>query len=137
MAGKASPRNSTIRGLTSPHGRIASCSPEMYRRISTHSALAPPPLFKSVHRVKEIMSPDESVKAGQLVRYLQTTTRWQFARVRRVYEEEIELSFFDGAAPIKVPRTQVESLETFFDGRKRVLVSDAFRTDRVLLWARV
>ena len=75
---------------------------------------------KSVQHMKEIMSPDESVNPGQLVRYLQTTTRWQFARVRHVDEEEIELSFFDGTAPIKVPRTQVETLETFFDGRKRV-----------------
>jgi hypothetical protein len=53
------------------------------------------------------------------VRYNETTTRWYFARVRRVRDEEVELAFFDGSAPIKVPRAQVESLEACLGGRER------------------
>lgn len=65
------------------------------------------------------MSADERLISGQLVRYLETTTRWYFARVRRVRDEEVELSFFDGSAPMKVPLAQVESLEAFLGGRER------------------
>lgn len=38
------------------------------------------------------MSADETLKSGQLVRYLATTTRWYFALVRHVRAEEIELT---------------------------------------------
>ncbi|MGH7896346.1 MAG: hypothetical protein ACREQQ_00215 [Candidatus Binatia bacterium] len=65
------------------------------------------------------MSTNDTLISGQLVRYLETTTRWYFARVRRARDEDVELSFFDGSAPMKVPRTQVESLETFLGGRER------------------
>ncbi|MEK7315262.1 MAG: hypothetical protein AAB011_03710, partial [Candidatus Eisenbacteria bacterium] len=65
------------------------------------------------------MSADERLISGQLVRYLETPTRWYFARVRRVRDEEVELSFFDGSAPMKVPLAQVESLEAFLGGRER------------------
>lgn len=56
---------------------------------------------------------------GQLVRFHETTSRWYFARVRRVRDEKVELSFFDGSVPMKVPRAQVESLEAFLGGRER------------------
>ena len=62
---------------------------------------------------------DERLSSGQLVRYLETTTRWFFARVRRVRDDEVELSFFDRSAPMKVTRAQVESLEAFLGGRER------------------
>lgn len=65
------------------------------------------------------MNDDEPLSAGQLVRYLETTTRWYFARVRRVRAEEIELTFFDGSAPMKVPRAQVEGLDAFLGQRER------------------
>jgi hypothetical protein len=47
---------------------------------------------------------DEPLSSGQLVRYLETTTRWYFARVQRARAEEIELAFFDGSTPTKVAR---------------------------------
>lgn len=59
------------------------------------------------------------LKAGQLVRYLETTRRWYFARVLHVRDEEVELSLFDGSAPMKVRPAQVESLDTFLGERKR------------------
>jgi len=63
---------------------------------------------------------DELLKSGQLVRYLETKSRWYFARVRRVREEEIELTtFFDGSVPIKVPRTQIEAMDAFLGQRER------------------
>jgi len=65
------------------------------------------------------VSDDEPLSSGQLVRYLETTTRWYFARVRRVRAEEIELTFFDGSAPKKVPRAQVENLDAFLGQRER------------------
>jgi hypothetical protein len=67
-----------------------------------------------------IVNGDELLNSGQLVRYLETKTRWYFARVRRVREEEIELTtFFDGSVPIKVPRTEVESMDAFLGQRER------------------
>jgi len=69
--------------------------------------------------VQEIVSADEPLSSGQLVRYLETTTRWYFARVRRVRAEEIELTFFNGSAPMKVPRAQVEGLDAFLGQRER------------------
>lgn len=66
-----------------------------------------------------IVNGDELLNSGQLVRYLETKTRWYFARVRRVREEEIELTtFFDGSVPIKVPRTQVEAMDAFLGKRE-------------------
>lgn len=62
---------------------------------------------------------DEPLKSGQLVRYLETTTRWYFARVQRVRDEEVELAFFGGSPPMKVPREQVESLDALLGGRER------------------
>jgi hypothetical protein len=62
---------------------------------------------------------DEPLSSGQLVRYFETTTRWYFARVRRARPEEIELSFFDGSAPMKVARAQVEGLNGFLGQRTR------------------
>jgi hypothetical protein len=61
----------------------------------------------------------EPLSSGQLVRYFETTTRWYFARVRRARPEEIELSFFDGSAPMKVARAQVEGLNEFLGQRTR------------------
>jgi hypothetical protein len=61
----------------------------------------------------------EPLSSGQLVRYFETTTRWYFARVRRARPKEIELSFFDGSAPMKVAREQVEGLNGFLGQRTR------------------
>ena len=65
------------------------------------------------------MSMDSVFSVGQLVRFHETTSRWYFARVRRVRDEDVELSFFDGSVPMKVPGAQVESLEAFLGGRER------------------
>lgn len=65
------------------------------------------------------MSADDTLKSGQLVRYLETTTRWYFARVLRVRAEEVEVTFFDGSDPMKVSRTQVEAMDVFLGQRER------------------
>lgn len=71
--------------------------------------------------MEEIVGIDGRLSSGQLVRYIETTTRWYFARVRRVHKNYIELSFFNGSASTKkVLHTQVETLDAFFDRRKRI-----------------
>lgn len=66
------------------------------------------------------MTADERLTSGQLVRFFETTTRWYFARVRRVREKDVELAFFDGTRPMRVSRERVGTFDTFFDGRERV-----------------
>ena len=47
--GRPSPRNQTIRSLTSPHDRIASCRPKMRQSIPTQVATGPSSLSVSTH----------------------------------------------------------------------------------------
>lgn len=65
------------------------------------------------------MSTQESLKSGQLVRYLETASRWWFALVRRVRADEVELAFFDGSPPASVSRSQIETLDAFLGMRER------------------
>lgn len=63
----------------------------------------------------------DTLTQHQLVRHIESRTRWCFAKVCQVREAEVELTFFDGTTPRGwVPRTAVESLETFLRGRERV-----------------
>jgi hypothetical protein len=69
--------------------------------------------------VEATLRVDDRLSSGQLVRYFETATRWYFASVRRVREENVELSFFNGSAQKNVPREQVQSLAAFLGGRDR------------------
>ena len=57
------------------------------------------------------------LNSGQLVRYLETASRWYFARVRRIRGKNVDLSFFDGTS-VTAPRKQVHSFEEFLNSRK-------------------
>jgi hypothetical protein len=59
------------------------------------------------------------LRPGQLVRYLETATRWYFALVRRVRVDEIDLTFFDGSRPVAVGSAQVETLDAFLGQGER------------------
>jgi hypothetical protein len=59
----------------------------------------------------------EPLSRGLLVRYLETTTRWYFARVQRILTNEIEITLFDGSVSLKVPRAQVEGFGVFLEQR--------------------
>lgn len=63
------------------------------------------------------MAADDHPTRGQLVRFLETATRWYLARVRRVRNERIELAFFDKTRDMWVPRDQVDTLDAFFARR--------------------
>ncbi len=60
-----------------------------------------------------------SLKPGQLVRFLETATRWCFALVQRVRADEVELAFFDRSPPASVAYSQVETLDAFLGPRER------------------
>jgi hypothetical protein len=62
---------------------------------------------------------DVTIAKGQLVRFLETTTRWYLALVRTVKGDQVELRFFDGRAPVRIPRTQIESFNEFLSERER------------------
>ncbi len=70
------------------------------------------------------MDHPDNLAPGDLVRFMETTSRWYRPRVRSISGDEIELAFFDGTAPIKAPRAKVESLGDFFDRRERVFSVD-------------
>lgn len=65
------------------------------------------------------MDAEPKLDAGQLVRFKETTSRWYFARVRRVRDEEVELAFFDGSKPIWSAFDQIETVEDFLGQRER------------------
>ncbi len=65
-------------------------------------------------------SAQETLIPRQLVRHLESKRRWSFATVCQVREAEVELAFFDGSARAWIPRTAVESLETFLGQREHV-----------------
>lgn len=65
------------------------------------------------------MNTQERLKKGQLVRYLETASRWCFAQVKRVRADDVELTFFDGSPPISVAPSDVETFDTFLRRRER------------------
>ena len=65
------------------------------------------------------MSAREPLKPGQLVRYLDTATRWFFAVVQHVRADEVELAFFDETPPVVVSHSQIETLDIFLGQRER------------------
>ncbi|MEZ6051288.1 MAG: hypothetical protein R3C02_07880 [Planctomycetaceae bacterium] len=65
------------------------------------------------------MSTQEALRSGQLVRYLETATRWCFALVQSVRADEVELAFFDGSPPQIVASPQVETFNMFLSQRER------------------
>jgi hypothetical protein len=73
-----------------------------------------------------MVSDDKQLKSGQLVRYFETNARWHFALVRRVRTHEVELSFFDGSAPMNIALGQVEGLE-FLEHRTRAFSRTRFQ----------
>ncbi len=65
------------------------------------------------------MESNEALHPGQLVRYLETKTRWYFARVRRIRAAEVELTFFDGSHAQKVLATRIQAMDVFLAQRGR------------------
>jgi hypothetical protein len=66
-----------------------------------------------------IVSTQETFKKGQLVRYLETASRWSFALVKRVRPGDVEIDFFDGSPAASVALSQIEPFDTFLGVRER------------------
>lgn len=77
------------------------------------------------------MSTQESLKAGQMVRYLATSSRWRFALVKRLRPGDVEIAFFDGSPAASVTYSEIEALDRFLALRTRTFSRTRFQLTKL------